>query len=113
MKKYWFPAAGNPMWNMHSIDFVKLLGSKNTKLPPQAIQPRIVQAMERKDDGTVGPVGVTVWADEAPTGPRKNATHRVKCKCPGCGDIVSAGRLFQHKCYAPRRSAKELARARG
>lgn len=103
--KYWFPAKENMMWNMHSTDFVKLLGVTSTKLPKTAISPREVLACENKMDGTVRPVNVTIWADEAPANlGRKNVSHRVKCKCPGCGDIMSAGRLFQHRCNAERRS---------
>lgn len=43
--------------------------------------------------------GVKVWVNPIVRVPgRKSSKHRVMCECPGCGTVLSAGRLFQHVC---------------
>jgi hypothetical protein len=52
------------------------------------------------------PVQISVWVaplvGDAPVNAygrkQRRCAHRVRCKCPGCGTELSAGRLFQHEC---------------
>lgn len=76
-----------------------LLGVTNGKYPAEGLPPRIVQ-------------GVKVWVEPLPPaqpGQKKRSTHRVKCECPKCGHVMSAGRMHQHKCDARNRRRAGIA----
>lgn len=45
----------------------------------------------RGDYGTV-----QLWVDPINTGGGRSKRHRVQCRCPRCGCVMSAGRLQQH-----------------
>lgn len=86
---------------MHSGEMLETLGLKaGGHLPIEGMPERVIQ-------------GVRVWVTPAPArrdpeslpkfGPSvrtsgKSSTHRVMCECPTCGAVLSAGRLFQHRC---------------
>ncbi len=99
--KYWFPGKYRADLNMQSYDMVKLLTGGRTKLPAAGIAPGPIPGKQRID-GVVSDVQITVLVTPAPqhADGRKNNTHRVMAVCPGCGDMLSAGRLFQHVCGA-------------
>jgi hypothetical protein len=104
----------HPAWNMQHSELRHLLGVKGTKLPPEAMPPRLIQ-------------GILVWVAPAlETGTRvvygrtrkiKSSQHRVMARCPCCGESVSAGRLHQHVCKSGVgrlvAEAAEAARLRG
>lgn len=59
---------------------------ENKKWPDEGLPPTTVQ-------------GITVWVKPIVREPgKKSSKHRVLCKCPTCGQEMSAGRLFQHVC---------------
>jgi hypothetical protein len=102
--KYRFsPLAGRRV--LHSDSMLQLLGVK--KLPVLGMPVTLLPGI----DSTGKPVQISVWV--APFVPKfrpgwngapkrvKSSTHRVRCKCPGCGVELSAGRLFQHVCEPP------------
>ena len=82
---------GRPAHSMHVLPMLGIPAGGH--LPKEGMPPREVQ-------------GVTVWVEPAkPTvmGVRwgrphivKSSTHRIMCKCSGCGKTVSLGRLAQH-----------------
>ncbi len=107
------PPAGRRVAHSHAM--LQLLGVKG-KLPALGMPATLLPGTN--DQGQ--PVSILVWVaplvGDAPRGPtgraQKRSAHRVRCKCPGCGAEVSAGRLFQHVCpvEAPRPDLIELAR---
>lgn len=100
--KYKFIRLDGSTWPVHSHHMLEKLGVKGTKWPDDGMAPRMVD-------------GIKVWVTpRAPAanrqlGIKKSSTHRVMCECPGCGDHMSAGRLFQHKCDSYRRRREKLA----
>jgi len=69
-------------WNVHSNEMKTLLGlPKGVKLPLQGMPPQVIQ-------------GIKVWVEPLPS----TGFHRVKAECPHCAQVMSAGRLHQHKC---------------
>jgi len=91
--KYQFVSLTNPSWNANSSDMMKKFGIPGTKWPDEGMPPRMVD-------------GIKVWVDpvrRAGLGEKKSSTHRVMCQCPGCAEILSVGRMHQHKCDAKRR----------
>jgi hypothetical protein len=101
------PPAGCRVAHSHSMR--KLLGVTGD-LPALGLPATLLPGTNNQGQ----PVQILTWVvplvGDAPRGPtgraQKRSTHRVRCKCPGCGDEVSAGRLFQHVCN---RRAKEAA----
>lgn len=94
--KYKFVRLDGSNWPVHNHHMMEKMGVTGGKWPDAGLPPRMVD-------------GIKVWvnprapkADRA-LGVRKSSTHRVMCECPGCGDHMSAGRLFQHRCDAKRR----------
>jgi hypothetical protein len=90
-------------WNVHNAEMITLLGlSPKSKLPLDGMPKRVIQ-------------GVTVWVEpftpkfrtvrrwngtafsDEPV-PVKSSKHRILAECPSCRKILSAGRLFQHRC---------------
>jgi hypothetical protein len=95
MKQYYF---NSPRFRSYadSSDMFTLLGyAGETHWPSEGVPAQIVQ-------------GIKVWVEPAVPKFRKrydgqmvqvkSSTHRVMAQCPGCGTVVSAGRLIQHKC---------------
>lgn len=74
-------------WNMHSDEMLETLGVVGGKLPKEGLEARDIQ-------------GIKVWVEPSrpPANGRKSSRHRVLCQCPNCSQILSAGRLHQHKC---------------
>lgn len=90
--KYKFVRLDGAPWPAQNGDMLKKLDMPEaSKLPEEGIPPRMVD-------------GIKVWVTPAnpkknlALGIRKSSVHRVLCECPGCGRVVSAGRLAQHKC---------------
>jgi len=89
--KYKFVSLVNPNWNAHTHEIMKKLGITKEKWPDSGLAPVMVD-------------GIKVWVNPAnpkqnrALGIKKSSTHRVMCECPGCARVMSAGRLFQHKC---------------
>lgn len=87
---------------VHSHVMLQLLGI-NGKLP---VDGKSSQPLLALDHETGQEVEVSVWViplvyprQRTSTGRvLKRSDHRVLCECPGCREIVSAGRLFQHVC---------------
>lgn len=83
-----FRSARDPAWPVHSTEMLVLLGVTGGRLPIAGLPIRLVQ-------------GIEVWVEPLPPaapGQRKRSTHRVLCRCPSCGFVLSAGRLNQHIC---------------
>lgn len=100
--KYKFVSLDNPNWNAQTRDMMRKLGVEGNYWPDEGMSPRMVDGIK---------VWVTPRAPKAGAGVRKSSTHRVLCECPGCGDVMSAGRLFQHKCiraHNPRKRRRPL-----
>lgn len=70
----------------HSDTMKALLGIPG-KLPAEGMDPVYIQ-------------GVKVWIETLETAKWCKEFHRVKCECPACGKVMSAGRLNQHTCKA-------------
>ena len=72
-------------YTLHQYTLKVLLGlDPKRHLPKEGLGPQMVGNVE-------------VWV--TPAGPykgHKSSTHRVLCKCPKCGETMSAGRLHQH-----------------
>lgn len=77
----------------HTADMVKLLS--------EAHQREVRKGGHWPDEGLL-PVtvqGFMVWVVPIERIPgKKSSRHRVLCECPGCGVVLSVGRLHQHKC---------------
>lgn len=89
--KYKFVSLSNPNWNAHTHELRKKMGVKTHDWPPEGMGAQMVD-------------GIKVWVLPKAESLTKSSTHRAMCQCPGCGDIMSAGRLHQHKCNAKRRN---------
>ena len=80
-------------WAMQSAEVLETLGVVGGHLPPNGMAPRYIQGVRV----WVAPVRVNLglnWRGR----PRKSSQHRVMCECPGCGRVLSLGRLAQHVC---------------
>lgn len=76
-----------PHRTAHNRDLLLLLGQAGTKWPDAGLPTTVVQ-------------GVKVWVAPITRVPgRKSSAHRVMAECTDCGAVMSAGRLFQHKCF--------------
>lgn len=105
MTKYKFVSLTNPNWNAHTHELMQKLKLVKHKWPDEGVPPTMVD-------------GIKLWvnprapkADRA-LGIKKSSTHRVMCECPGCGDVLSAGRLFQHKCVKKQRASRAKPRGK-
>lgn len=101
--KYFIPnplSPRRPAWE-HQIKVMLGLGPKE-KLPLEGLPEQVVH-------------GITLWVAAAvpklaisrSTGQTikvKSSTHRVMCKCPGCGRVMGIGRLAQHRCKDPKKA---------
>lgn len=83
-----------PSRNAHSPQVRAMLGlDSKAKLPVEGMPARVVQ-------------GIKVWVEPLVGAAPKNSagrtakrsTHRVLAECPHCQQVLSAGRLHQHKC---------------
>lgn len=89
--KYQFIRLDGAPWPAQAHDMMKKAGLPAEKWPDSGLAPFMVD-------------GIKVWVNPAnpkmdrAAGVPKSSTHRVMCECPGCGRVVSAGRLAQHKC---------------
>lgn len=85
-------------WNAHNSTIKELLGLKRgDKLPAAGMPAQQIQ-------------GYKVWVEPAPPplyhygrygGPLikvKSSKHRIMVECPYCTQVMSVGRLHQHKC---------------
>jgi hypothetical protein len=96
----------------HSRDMLTMLGLKpGGHIPQEGIEAVNMVAHEFPSGKLVS---ILVWAkprlDAAnlPTlatdaqlklwKPRKSSAHRIMCRCPGCAETFSVGRLHQHVC---------------
>jgi hypothetical protein len=74
-------------WAIQSTEMLEVLGVVGGKLPVHGLPERQIQ-------------GIAVWVE--PHTPhangRKSSKHRVMCRCPHCSQVMSAGRIHQHKC---------------
>lgn len=107
--RYRFTNPFNPGRPLHSHRMLQLL--EVTKLPHAGMPARMLPGVRLDAQGQKTPVEIRIWV--APFVPKfrpgwngapvrvKSSTHRVRCKCPGCGCELSAGRLFQHVCPGP------------
>jgi hypothetical protein len=98
-----------------SSDWFTLMGkpelAKSGKWPDNGVPPVRIDCLAV----TVGTatryaetVSVQAWVTPKPVKTRKDwqgkdvkvksSQHRIMCECPGCGRVMGAGRLFQHKC---------------
>ena len=98
----------NPLYDyrpMHSRDMLVQLGV--TKLPKEGMPERLIHGIRVWVVPHVPVMGLERWSNK----PKlvKSSKHRVMCACPGCGQTVPAGRLFQHKCK-PLPNVKESAK---
>lgn len=102
--KYRFahPVPGHHRANVHSQYMQMLLGLPNGKLPREGLPARYVAGFNEMRESVQIELWVKPLVGVAPLnvyGRReKRSSHRVRCKCPGCGTELSAGRLFQHNC---------------
>ena len=78
--------------NAHNATLKALLGlGRKSKLPAAGLPAQTIQ-------------GIRVWVEPAPPvqvntkGRRGSRPHRIMGECPHCAAVMSAGRLFQHKC---------------
>lgn len=79
-------------WNVHSADMRELLGlDRKAKLPAEGMPQREIN-------------GIQTWVNPLVSEATRRdlgwptRMHRVRCHCSDCGQEMSAGRLFQHKC---------------
>ena len=85
------PTIRDPLYPQRRADHYsirQLLGlNSKAKLPDAGMEPREIQ-------------GLLVWVTPRYPRPRvgKSSKHRVRCRCPECGQELSVGRLGQHKC---------------
>lgn len=79
-----------PEWNAHCHHVREMLGLRpKQKLPREGIAAKVID-------------GVSIYVLSADAAkqlwPDVKKPHRMRGVCPTCGEHMSAGRLFQHKC---------------
>lgn len=81
--------------NAHSHDIKLMLGlTVKQKLPNEGMPPRLIHGIEV----WVAPLAPRISQDHIERWRRRYAKpHRVLCRCPQCGKVVSVGRLHQHE----------------